>query len=422
MAETLVASGRSTKGRTKVKTGCVTCRIRKVKCDEKKPSCQKCTSTGRNCDGYESPFRLHVHNNQLTNNTNNVCARGIKLRAGLQTMRSTPNALSPEGINLLCRYFSTKTIFNVPLDCNEEAKQVLQASLTDTPVRHAVMSLKALREELESSGDKNPASVGRRTPSCDYGLQQYSVALAGLASKLSSSSSSELKTALLCCQVFISIEQVRGNFAAMALHIVRGLGIMREFRPRPSFTITNELLPAYRSQLPFLDVFIVKLFAAPCKFAEAAEAADGKAKMPVGSSTSSPQQVIECRDHRRIAPNMRTKLVHIASSTLEFLANVSQVESAEAALPLLTEKASLLDSLDSWLRDLELVQMSSLDPESISVSFLRFFYLVLRIVLLGALEAPSPNLYAKLQTENSGLQEVADDITEKVRLYKLTAG
>ncbi|VUC23526.1 unnamed protein product [Clonostachys rosea] len=419
MAGTLVAPVRSTKGRTKVKTGCVTCRIRKVKCDEKKPSCQKCTSTGRKCDGYESPFRVHVQNNQLTNN---VYARGIKLRAGLQTICSAPTALGPEDISLLCRYFSTKTIFNVPLDCNEEAKQVLQASLTDIPIRHAVMSLKALREELESSGDKSPSSIGRRTPSCDYGLQQYSVALSGLASKLSSSSASELKTALLCCQVFISIEQVRGNFAAMALHIVRGLGIMREYRARPSFTITNELLPAHRSQLPFLDVFIVKLFAAPCKFAEAAEAADGQAMLPAACSTSSPQQSIECRDHRKIAPNMRTKLVHIATSTLKFLAKVSQVGSVDAALRLVSEKAILLDSLDSWLRHLELIQMKRSRPESISVSFLRFFYLILRIVLLGALDSPSPDLYAKLQTENSGLQEVADEITEKVRLYKLAAG
>ncbi|TPX14616.1 uncharacterized protein E0L32_005308 [Thyridium curvatum] len=36
-------------------SGCVTCRharIRRVKCDEGKPSCQRCLSTGRNCDGY----------------------------------------------------------------------------------------------------------------------------------------------------------------------------------------------------------------------------------------------------------------------------------------------------------------------------------------------------------------------------------
>ncbi len=38
-------------------TGCLTCRIRKVKCDEGKPTCARCTSTGRTCDGYSTlPF------------------------------------------------------------------------------------------------------------------------------------------------------------------------------------------------------------------------------------------------------------------------------------------------------------------------------------------------------------------------------
>ncbi|KAF2493017.1 hypothetical protein BU16DRAFT_424028, partial [Lophium mytilinum] len=41
--------------KTKVKTGCITCRIRRVKCDEDKPDCKRCTSTGRKCDGYEPP-------------------------------------------------------------------------------------------------------------------------------------------------------------------------------------------------------------------------------------------------------------------------------------------------------------------------------------------------------------------------------
>lgn len=36
----------------KVKSGCITCKIRKIKCDEEKPSCRRCTSTGRTCDGY----------------------------------------------------------------------------------------------------------------------------------------------------------------------------------------------------------------------------------------------------------------------------------------------------------------------------------------------------------------------------------
>jgi hypothetical protein len=74
-------SGR--KGNKKVKTGCLICkyaivprqsvdgllkhlkltdiiRIRRVKCDEGKPNCQRCISTGRKCDGYEHLHTLGV--------------------------------------------------------------------------------------------------------------------------------------------------------------------------------------------------------------------------------------------------------------------------------------------------------------------------------------------------------------------------
>ncbi|KAK2012349.1 hypothetical protein LZ32DRAFT_605572 [Colletotrichum eremochloae] len=40
------------KGQPKVRTGCLTCKSRKVKCDEAKPACVRCTSTGRRCEGY----------------------------------------------------------------------------------------------------------------------------------------------------------------------------------------------------------------------------------------------------------------------------------------------------------------------------------------------------------------------------------
>ena len=39
----------------KVRTGCYTCKVRRVKCDETKPACLRCTKTGRHCDGYVSP-------------------------------------------------------------------------------------------------------------------------------------------------------------------------------------------------------------------------------------------------------------------------------------------------------------------------------------------------------------------------------
>ena len=47
-----LADGRKRRQHAKVKTGCITCKIRRKKCDETKPACLRCTKTGRKCDGY----------------------------------------------------------------------------------------------------------------------------------------------------------------------------------------------------------------------------------------------------------------------------------------------------------------------------------------------------------------------------------
>jgi hypothetical protein len=392
-------------------------RIRKVKCDEDKPYCQKCVNTGRSCDGYESPFRSFT-----VQPINNAHAGTIKSGAGLQPIRPTSIETAHQDIDLLNRYFSTKTIFDVKLDCEEEARQVLQASLSDPPIRHALSSLRALREDFETSGEV-PVSVAQQTSSYDYGLQQYCTALGGLVSNLSFPGYNGLKSALLCCQIFISIEQVRGNYASMAQHIIQGLRIMHEYRARPYFVAANKLVPALYNQLPLLDVFIIKLFAAPCKFADSPATADIGGTTVSGCPISPRSPNIQSRDLRTIAPNMRTELRRVAASTLEFLDNVSHVESTGNALRLVSEKASLLDSLKSWLANLELVhtEIGLFGPEPISTSFLRLFHQILKIVLLGALDS-SPDLHAELQTENDRLQSMASDLGERVKGYRTFSG
>lgn len=374
-------------------------------------------NTGRACDGYESPFRILTR--QHLENTH---AGGIKSDLSLQTIRPTFIEITPQDVFLLNRYFSTKTLFDVKLDCNGEAREVLQASLKDLPIRHAVLSLRALREDLETSGD-NPASVTKQTPIYHYGLQQYSLALRGLASNLSSISLKGLKSTLLCCQILISIEQVRKDYAAMGQHIIRGLRIMYEFRARPVLVAMNKLAPANHEQIPLLDVFIIKLFAAPCKFAEALAAADTSGTTLPVCLISPQKQPTAFGNLRTIVPDNRTELLRIAMLTLEFLGKVSEVKSVQIVLRLLLEKATLLESLDSWLVDLDLnkTKIEPLGSELISVTFLRFFHLILKVVLLGALES-SPDLDAKLEIENNRLQHVASNVGERVKNYITCSG
>lgn len=296
--------------------------------------------------------------------------------------------------------------------------------MTDLPVQHAVSSLRALRKDLETFGDGPASGIARQVSSYYYGLEQYNTALRGLTSNLSTPDAKCLRSALLCCQIFISIEQVRKNYTAMAQHIIQGLRIMQQYRARPVLVAaTGTLMPAHHDPLPLLDVFIIKLFAAPCRFAEPSTAATAHDEGATISSTNSPSSdtaiPIESQGElRTIAPNMRSQLTKIASSAHFFLDKVSQVQTPYVALQLLPEKTALLNSLDSWLISLELLQTS---PEPISVSFLRMFHLILKIILLSALDL-SERSDIELHIQSDRLQDAADILKERLKTYTMYAG
>lgn len=54
------------RGSRKSTSGCKTCKIRRIKCDETHPACHRCTSTGRKCDGYaaQSMRQVSIYNNR----------------------------------------------------------------------------------------------------------------------------------------------------------------------------------------------------------------------------------------------------------------------------------------------------------------------------------------------------------------------
>ncbi|KAL6904749.1 hypothetical protein GGI43DRAFT_398008 [Trichoderma evansii] len=59
----MVNSGRS--------KGCNTCKRRKVKCDEGKPGCQRCSRLGRECEGYQPRVRVRFVNTVRSTNPRN---------------------------------------------------------------------------------------------------------------------------------------------------------------------------------------------------------------------------------------------------------------------------------------------------------------------------------------------------------------
>lgn len=350
----------------------------------------------------------------------------------------TSSEITAADIAQLQRCFSSKTLFpNVTLDCNDEARQVLQASQTDPAVRHAVSSLRALRADLEaaaalaSKGETGPAhlryvaasyaAATGTTPSGDYGLQQYCMALGGLASNLSAigearpdTPPSTIRSALLCCQVFISIEQVRGHFGAMAQHIVQGLRILCEHRGRGN-------------GLPALDVFVIKLFAAPCKFAGMQHGLPSSAGSTPTSTDGSSESGANVR-LRPLAPDLVSELTRHAMSTVSCLASVDAGAPEKA---LVSTMDFLLRSLTTWHASLEREQQTAARPEFVSILFLRFFHQVLRVVLLSTLDgrsstddkaADKDRQSEVMNAEYRQLQSIASTVAERVHANGLTKG
>lgn len=51
----------------RVRTGCITCRRRRIKCDEQKPVCIRCRNANFQCEGYAAPRRLsHTSSRSMT--------------------------------------------------------------------------------------------------------------------------------------------------------------------------------------------------------------------------------------------------------------------------------------------------------------------------------------------------------------------
>lgn len=330
--------------------------------------------------------------------------------------------ICPADVELLNRCFSTKTLHDVKLECNEEARQILEASLTDPSIQQALSSLRTLRNDLESSGD-GPRAAAKPSASHHYGLLQYSMALGGLASRLSSPSPSALRAALLCCQVFVSIEQLRKQYASMASHTVRGLDIMHEYRARPYLDDAGKLMPARYAGLPALDIFVIKLSLSPCKFTEPPLPSLNDAMDVSGCPLTPGEQSVSSTDHPLIAPDFHAALRKIASSAIKFLNKISGLDFSEAVPQLLDEKRALLDSLKFWLIDLQQIHPGTepSDLEPFKVSFSRFHHTTLSIILLGALTT-SKEQAIELRIQQRRSQDMASAIDERVRAYTTCEG
>ncbi|KAI1750610.1 hypothetical protein F4782DRAFT_508930 [Xylaria castorea] len=232
--------------RQRSRSGCVTCRIRKVKCDEAYPACRRCISTGRACDGYgvwgggggSGSGKLH----------------GLRWpRDGVLTAITSPKPLHVPFLIASAvekeyfDWFQHHTLSKLPGSFNSAFWGTLlpQACLSERAVFNAVLALSSVhrggcRSLGRGKGYKKLASMKPANKAEIFTLEHYLQAITHLQPYFSCIDRASFRITLIVCIVFVSIDFLRGNFNSAQNHVRGGLRLIADMQQLVSNGIEND--------------------------------------------------------------------------------------------------------------------------------------------------------------------------------------
>ncbi|KAI1408707.1 hypothetical protein F5Y13DRAFT_172140 [Hypoxylon sp. FL1857] len=204
------------KGSPKVRTGCLTCKVRKVKCDEEKPNCQRCVSTGRKCDGYAPP----------------TSSSGLSWHRPRHLFSNVDDASERRALQFFCQ--AAGPSLSGPMDPYFWTHLVMQFSTFEPAVRHSVVAISSLYEQMHSDPRSVQLLADNRLAIC-----HYNSAIQELKSKENE------PLVLLVCILFICVEFLLGNREAAIQHCKHGVLILENVES--SYPWTKQYLsPIFR--------------------------------------------------------------------------------------------------------------------------------------------------------------------------------
>ncbi|KAG9228504.1 hypothetical protein BJ875DRAFT_489804 [Amylocarpus encephaloides] len=194
----------------KVRTGCFTCRSRRVKCDEAKPDCKRCAKFGVECGGYQKDKLQRPKTRDIVPRT--PTPRIILLAKQIHTGPRFADDLE-------ARYFQ-HYVENIavqiqgPIRNNIWDRLIPQAGVLQPYVRHGIVALGALTKSRQVAGLQEP---DQSYPDYQIALIQYGKALKGMRESLSAEARNP-RSALIACMLVFCFESLQGNQAIASLH------------------------------------------------------------------------------------------------------------------------------------------------------------------------------------------------------------
>ncbi|KAI4121672.1 MAG: hypothetical protein LQ338_006235, partial [Usnochroma carphineum] len=201
-------------------------RIRHVKCDEAKPECSKCKSTGRKCDGYvpkQDPLRLLKGEQQ--EQISWAAARNdpfLSLVAPTSWKGTVDEFRSFD-------YFRVQTSEDLAYSLSSSLEElVLQTSHHHEAIKHAAIALGSLGETLRINSSANCGRKSIFWKRHDFACGQYYKAIKILQKDIVRNDQDSINFALISCFLFVIFEFLQGNDSGATTHLQSGLNILRQ--------------------------------------------------------------------------------------------------------------------------------------------------------------------------------------------------
>jgi hypothetical protein len=214
----------------KVRSGCITCkyvdictftdynyrtdtkfRVRRVKCDETRPGCNRCKKFGRECDGYLSDLsssRGSLVPMKPRPSCVNACIPAFSIPGDEQEHRY---------YQLFCDRTASDLAGYYPTDFWKRI--AVQESFSEPAIRHAVVALGALTKSLHESKNQPFAMImppsNASVEHHEFALKQYNKAIVNLRQTISEGKP-QIRTALVACLLFVCFENFHGDYEAAA--------------------------------------------------------------------------------------------------------------------------------------------------------------------------------------------------------------
>ncbi|KAJ9142557.1 C6 zinc finger domain protein [Coniochaeta hoffmannii] len=285
----------------KVKTGCNNCKQRRIKCDEKRPSCSNCIRSKKICTGYPPPSRsaranevIAIAPKPLTSSAAAVHTQTLPVR---QTMLAPSakrlqkyhkrNAPSEAPLTPRTPFTNPVAMFimpssTLPFDATEGlyfqlfqeqtanelsgffdnifwSRGVLQECHSEAAIRHAVVALGALYKTLEKTCESPPSSPSNNHDPVDTPYKHWEMAVKKYSSAIqelfayTQDDTRTHRTRLMASVLLACFDSFIGDHRQAIKQIQNGLGLLeqlrvqrrRAFLPKPEEPVEEELIQMF---------------------------------------------------------------------------------------------------------------------------------------------------------------------------------